>query len=79
MTKLPNCANCHGADGQGSELGPNLVEKPALLHTAAFAEVVRTGRGRMPGFASLLDPQAGSDVLAWLRTRRYVPHTPVAK
>ena len=26
-----HCANCHGARGQGDELGPNLVEKPVLL------------------------------------------------
>jgi len=68
-----NCANCHGGDGQGAELGPNLVERPVLTRTADYAEVVRKGRGRMPGFAPVLDPAAEADTLAWLRDRRYVP------
>jgi mono/diheme cytochrome c family protein len=68
-----NCANCHGPDGQGAELGTNLVEKPVLLRPAEFSEVVKRGRGRMPGFAAILDPSAEADILAWLRTRRYRP------
>jgi mono/diheme cytochrome c family protein len=74
-----NCANCHGADGQGAELGPNLVEKPVLLADAAYAEVVRQGRGRMPGFAPLLDAGAEADILGWLRGRRYQPNLPASK
>jgi mono/diheme cytochrome c family protein len=74
-----DCANCHGADGQGAELGPNLVEKPVLLADAAFHEVVRQGRGRMPGFAPLLDAKAEADILGWLRGRRYEPKIPASK
>lgn len=68
-----DCANCHGPDGQGAELGPNLVEKPVLWRVADYAEVVHKGRGRMPGFATLYekDQRAEADLLAWLRARRY--------
>lgn len=68
-----NCANCHGPDAQGAELGPNLVEKPVLLSETAYSDVVRKGRGRMPGFAPLINPTAEADILTWLQQRRYQP------
>jgi mono/diheme cytochrome c family protein len=66
-----NCASCHGPDAQGAELGPNLVEKPVLYRPADYNEVVRKGRGRMPGAQAVLMPDQQADILAWLRTRRY--------
>jgi ubiquinol-cytochrome c reductase cytochrome c subunit len=71
-----HCANCHGGDGQGDDLGSNLVEKPVLLRPTAFSAVTRQGRGRMPGFGPLLDAQGETDILAWLRSRRFVPRSP---
>jgi mono/diheme cytochrome c family protein len=68
-----HCANCHGADGQGADLGPNLVEKPVLRRPAEFDEFVKQGRGRMPGFAPLVGPDDESHILVWLRSRRYQP------
>jgi mono/diheme cytochrome c family protein len=66
-----NCANCHGAEGQGADLGPTVVERPVLVRPGEFTEMVRKGRGRMPGFVSLLDRQAEADLLSWLVERRY--------
>jgi ubiquinol-cytochrome c reductase cytochrome c subunit len=74
-----NCANCHGADGQGAELGPNLVEKPVLYRSRDYEAVVRQGRGRMPAFAPLINEAAEADMLAWLRARRYHPPLPAPK
>jgi ubiquinol-cytochrome c reductase cytochrome c subunit len=71
-----NCAQCHGPEGQGSDLGPTLVEKPVLVADGRFREVVQSGLGRMPGFSSLLDGNAESHILAWLKTQRYVPVMP---
>lgn len=65
------CATCHGNDGQGAELGPNLVEIALLLRPDDYHEVVRKGRNRMPGFQALLKPEQEQDILAWLRGRRY--------
>ena len=65
-----NSANCHGTDGQGAELGTNLVEKPALLDLKSFEQVVRDGRGRMPGFASTF--QAGEAREFWTGCAREV-------
>lgn len=72
---VTNCANCHGNEGQGAELGPNLVEKPVLYRALDYRSVVREGLNRMPGFAALLKPEAEADILAWLRNRRYDPST----
>ena len=69
------CANCHGPDGQGAELGPNLVEKLVLARSNDYEKVVDQGVGRMPGFAALLNSEAKADILAWLRGRTYRPVT----
>jgi ubiquinol-cytochrome c reductase cytochrome c subunit len=68
---VSQCANCHGPDARGADLGPNLVAIPALLRPSDYAEVVRKGRHRMPGFGASLKPQEEANILAWLRTRRY--------
>jgi mono/diheme cytochrome c family protein len=73
---LSQCANCHGGDGQGAELGPNLIEKQILLEKDEFERVVMEGRRRMPGYAAVLSRQQSDDILAWLRTRRYTPRRP---
>lgn len=66
-----HCAVCHGPDGQGAELGPNLVEKTVLLRPRDFYEVIENGRHRMPGFQKLLARGDEDDMLAWLRQRRF--------
>jgi mono/diheme cytochrome c family protein len=66
-----HCSSCHGKDGQGAELGPNLVEKPVLLDTREFIEVVREGRNRMPSSRLLIAPDQELHILAWLKTRVY--------
>ena len=68
-----DCATCHGANAQGQDLGPNLVEKPILLRPTEFRKVVREGKGRMPGFASVQDQTSYDNVLIWIRSRRYEP------
>ncbi len=65
-----NCAACHGPGGKGGELGTNLVERPVLLREEEFRAILRDGRRRMPGFASVLDADRQAEVLAWLRLRR---------
>lgn len=68
-----HCLACHGTHGQGGEPGSNLVEQPVLLDPAPFRAVVRTGRGKMPSFAEVLDEPKIDDILAWLRDQRYRP------
>ena len=70
---IKDCANCHGIDGQGAELGPNLVEKAILSRPREFSKIIVQGKGRMPAFGKRVDPE--TNMLIWLRSLRYVPST----
>lgn len=72
---IKDCANCHGIDGQGAELGPNLVEKAILSRPREYSKIIGQGKGRMPAFGKRVDPE--TNMLIWLRSLRYVP--PVTK
>ena len=66
-----HCANCHGAEAQGAELGPNLVEKPILEQRSRYNAIVQKGLHRMPGFRAALNEGDEAAILAWLKTMRY--------
>jgi mono/diheme cytochrome c family protein len=65
------CANCHGPDARGADLGPNIVGVPILLRPTDYAGVIRKGLRRMPAFGATLKPEQEADILAWLRQKRY--------
>jgi quinoprotein glucose dehydrogenase len=49
-----NCAACHGQDRAGSPPAfPSLIEAARRLTPDQIADVIHTGRGRMPAFTSL--------------------------
>ena len=62
------CAACHGADGRG-QLGVCVVDRPLLDRPAAFAAVIRAGKGRMAPAAETTDQEI-ADLLAHLREAR---------
>jgi ubiquinol-cytochrome c reductase cytochrome c subunit len=66
-----NCANCHGTNALGAELGPSLVNKAILAHPQAYHSVVRNGLRRMPGFQKVLSSVQEEDLLSWLREQKY--------
>jgi ubiquinol-cytochrome c reductase cytochrome c subunit len=66
-----HCASCHGREGQGADLGPNLVEKPVLLRPDDFHRITEKGLRRMPAFQRLLAGGQEDDIRAWLQTRRF--------
>jgi len=61
------CLPCHEADGRGGPQGVGLTGQRILDRAADFAETVRKGRGRMPGFPETTDAEAG-DLLSYLRS-----------
>jgi alcohol dehydrogenase (cytochrome c) len=64
------CARCHGADGQGGEMGPGIVARVALRTDAELATLIRDGlpaKG-MPGSA-LADAELQA-LVAFARTLR---------
>ena len=59
-----NCASCHGADRRGSPPAfPSLVGLGQRMFESQIAEILRTGRGRMPAF-----PAIQGDTLKALQT-----------
>jgi alcohol dehydrogenase (cytochrome c) len=66
-----NCGVCHGGDGMGGEMGPNIARRVANLGEEQLAAVIHDGipgRG-MPGFPDLSGEER-TELLAFLRTLR---------
>src|SRR2546428_11091239 len=57
QTFVTSCAGCHGTDGNGGELGPNIAVRVPARTDQELAGVVRDGRplARMPAFPQLTD------------------------
>ena len=67
------CASCHGEDRQGNGDFPGLVDLGERMTHDEVTELLSTGRGRMPTFATHLDWQ-GMDALAmYLREGHNTP------
>ena len=63
------CASCHGGAALGLGGGPSLVENPVVQQPGRFAQLVRNGKGRMPGFNDITAAQL-DDMRAWLTRAR---------
>lgn len=52
-----HCAGCHGTDGNGGELGPNIATRVPLRTDQELRNVIRTGltAAGMPAFVNLAD------------------------
>jgi alcohol dehydrogenase (cytochrome c) len=60
------CARCHGADGNGGEMGPEITTRIAVRIDDELAAVVREGLPGMPGFP--LEGEDMRELIAFLRT-----------
>ena len=49
-----NCQSCHGAEGAGGNVGPDLQKSSAAENLAQVKNQVRDGGGGMPPFAGVL-------------------------
>lgn len=65
------CANCHGDQGQGAELGIRLTNRPMLVHPDAFEQIVNQGRGIMPAFNKHLKSEELNTIRRWLLSRSF--------
>lgn len=71
-TYQQQCSACHGAERQGVPPDfPSLVNIGERLTDAQITEVIRNGRGRMPGFAGL-SGDAVTNLISFLKTGRDV-------
>ena len=48
-----NCGICHGENREGTDRGPSLIDIDDRLTSFETNQIVREGRGNMPGFESL--------------------------
>src|SRR5215831_5729805 len=69
QTFVARCAGCHGTDGNGGELGPNIATRVPTRTDQELTTVVRQGfvASGMPGFANLSDGDTGA-LVQFLRT-----------
>jgi mono/diheme cytochrome c family protein len=52
-----NCSSCHGPDGAGGEVGPNLQKSSVAENLAQVEQQVRGGGGGMPPVADVLSDE----------------------
>lgn len=52
-----NCASCHGQEGTGGNVGPDLQQSSTAEDQSAVEEVVRNGQGTMPPFEGSLSDE----------------------
>src|SRR5439155_13851167 len=69
QTFVARCAGCHGTDGNGGELGPNIATRVPFRTDQELAGVVRDGlpAAGMPAFAELIGSEA-TELIRFLRT-----------
>jgi mono/diheme cytochrome c family protein len=49
-----NCEPCHGPNGAGGHVGPNLQKSPVAENLARVEKQIRNGGGAMPPFEGML-------------------------
>jgi mono/diheme cytochrome c family protein len=52
-----NCESCHGTDGAGGHVGPNLQKSSVAGNLAQVETQIRNGGGGMPPFAGVLSDE----------------------
>jgi alcohol dehydrogenase (cytochrome c) len=52
-----NCEPCHGHEGAGGHVGPNLQKSSVAEHLDQVEKQVRNGGGAMPPFSDVLSDQ----------------------
>jgi len=67
-----HCVACHGADGKSvMPEAPNFARGERLLQSDfSLLNVMRIGRGAMPGYMGILSDREILDVISFLRTLR---------
>ena len=64
------CEHCHGVNGSGGELGPDLSGVGKRKTKAEIEHQIREGGGGMPAFGDALQPGEIGDLVEFLRAKR---------
>jgi mono/diheme cytochrome c family protein len=64
------CEHCHGANGNGGSLGPNLSKIGKRRNKSEIERQIRNGGGGMPAFQDALLPDEIEDLVAFLHEKK---------
>jgi mono/diheme cytochrome c family protein len=67
------CEHCHGVDGLGGDLGPNLSTVGKRLDKQRIEHQIREGGRAMPAFGDVLQPNEIKDLVDFLHAKRKAP------
>lgn len=67
------CEHCHGVDGRGGELGPDLSTVGKRLKKQRIEQQIRDGGAAMPAFGDVLQPDEIKDLVDFLGAKRKAP------
>lgn len=62
-----DCWHCHNGDGTGSAKGPALTRRVPKKSDERLVQVIREGKGKMPGFKDDLSDEEVTQLVTWLR------------
>jgi mono/diheme cytochrome c family protein len=67
------CEHCHGVDGRGGDLGPDLSTVGKRLKKERIEHQIREGGAAMPAFGDVLQPDEIKDLVDFLHAKRKSP------
>jgi mono/diheme cytochrome c family protein len=67
------CEHCHGVDGRGGELGPDLSTVGKRLNKQKIELQIRNGGSAMPAFGDVLQPDEIKALVDFLHAKRKAP------
>jgi mono/diheme cytochrome c family protein len=67
------CEHCHGANGRGGELGPDLSTVGKRLSKQKIEHQIHEGSAAMPAFGDVLQPDEIKDLVDFLHAKRKAP------
>jgi mono/diheme cytochrome c family protein len=72
------CEHCHGVDGRGGDLGPDLSTVGKRLKKAQIEHQIHDGGAAMPAFGDVLQPDEIKALVDFLHAKRKTPKTVVS-
>jgi mono/diheme cytochrome c family protein len=70
------CEHCHGPNGRGGELGPDLSTVGKRLSKQKIEHQIHEGGAAMPAFGDVLQPDEIQDLVDFLHAKRKAPKNP---
>jgi mono/diheme cytochrome c family protein len=69
------CEHCHGVDGRGGDLGPDLTTVGKRRNKQQIEHQIHDGGAAMPAFGEVLQPDEIKDLVDYLHAKRKAPKT----